>query len=375
MPLFRLLLLVVALACAVLVAACDDDEGGSNGEALDVEIGVVQSLSGAAGIYGKSVAQGIDLAVSEINGADDGVAVTVMVIEDESSVDKGKAAFETLIGRGVTAVIGPTLSNVALEAMPLAQAASVPVLGATNTAQGITEIGDYVFRVALTEAVVVPAAIARAHEVSPISTAALIFDGSDAFSRSSADAMRKGIASIAGTVVADVDVSQRDIVPALGDLQGVAPDAFLVTPLVNQSTEIVQAIRAAGFQQVLIGGNSFNTLAIGGAAGDAVEGAYVGAAWNPAVDNDVSRRFVAAYTSKYGEAPDLFAAQGYSSVYLLLNAVKRAGSVEHAAVRDALAATSGIQTPLGDLTMSDRREAIHDPVVQRFEDGKLVVLP
>jgi branched-chain amino acid transport system substrate-binding protein len=78
---------------------------------------------------------------------------------------------------------------------------------------------------------------------------------------------------------------------------------------------------------------------------------------------------------KYGSEPDLFAAQGYSSVYLLLDAVKRAGSVDHAVLRDALAATKDLSTPLGGLTMSPIREVEHAPVAQRFEGGKLVVLP
>ena len=375
MPSFRALTIATfALFAALLLGACSDSEGGS-GERLRVEIGVVQSLSGPASIYGNTVLHGIELAVEEINESEDGVSMSITLIDDSSDVDTGKAAFETLAGRNVTAIIGPTLSNVALEALPAAQAASVPVLGATTTAQGITEIGDYVFRVALTEAVVVPATIARVHEDVPVTNAALIFDSSDAFSRSSADAMRKGIEDVGATISGEVDVAETDIASALPELHGKAFDAILVTPLVDKSAGIVKAIRGGGFAQTIIGGNSFNTLGIAEAAGAAIEGTYAGAAWNPGVDSPASKRFVDAYTQKYGAAPDLFGAQGYSSVYLLLDAVKRAGTMEHAAIRDALAKLEGVQTPLGNATMSARREAVHEPVVQRFEGGKLVVLP
>jgi branched-chain amino acid transport system substrate-binding protein len=370
-------LIFALLAIAALLSACSDEDGSGNEppETLAVEIGVVQSLSGAAGVYGKSVAQGIDLAVSEINGSDRGVALTINLVDDESTPAGGTAAFQTLTADGVTAIIGPTLSNVALESLKVAQEASVPALGATLTAQGVTEVGDYVFRVALTEAVVVPAAIERANQDSEIEMAALIFDGSDAFSRSSADAMRRGMEDIGGTVAIEVDVSTRQLEAAVPDLRNAGPDAFLITPLVNQAAEIVSTLRAEGFDQLIVGGNGFNTLAISGTAGAAVDGAYVGAAWNPAVESEASERFVSAYTEKYGAAPDLFAAQGYSSVYLLVDAVKRARSTEPAALRDALAATSGVETPLGNITMSDRREAVHQPVVQRFEGGKLVLAP
>ncbi|HRC61920.1 MAG TPA: ABC transporter substrate-binding protein, partial [Dehalococcoidia bacterium] len=88
-----------------------------------------------------------------------------------------------------------------------------------------------------------------------------------------------------------------------------------------------------------------------------------------------SRTFVQAYKAAYGAAPQLFAAQGYSSVYLLLDAAKRASAPTPAALRDALAATRDLDTPLGRLSMSDKREATHPPVTQQYRNGQLVPLP
>ena len=372
---FRMLwVATVALVAGGLLSGCSEATGGS-GDKLQVEIGVVQSLSGAGGIYGNSVLQGIRLAVSEINASEKGVKLSITLIDDGSDPETGKQAFETLTGRGVTAIIGPTLSNVALQAMPVAQSASVPVLGATTTAQGINEIGDYIFRVALTEDVVVPATIERVNKETPIAGAVLVYDSSDAFSRSSADAMRKGMDQIGGTIVSEVDVATTDIQSTFAHLHGKSFNAFLITPLVDESVDIVKALRAGGFQQTIIGGSSFNTPSIADKAGNAVEGAYVGAAWNPGVDSAASKSFVKAYTDKYKTAPDLFAAQGYSSVYLLLDAVKRAGVTNGPAVRVALASVADVETPLGKVSMSPDRESVHTPVVQRFEGGKLIVLP
>lgn len=369
----RFLLAAGALFAGVLLSACSDSASDDDGT-LNVEVGVVQSLSGGASAYGTTALRGIELAIDEINAADDGVRMTLSLADDSSDVEAGTQAFQILSDRRVAAIIGPTLSNVALAAMPVAQQAGVPVLGATTTAQGVTEIGDYVFRVALTEAVVVPATIERVHEESPIERTALIFDSTDAFSRSSADAMRQGIENIGASIEFEVDVSETPIEERLEELHGQELDAFLVTPLVEQSVPIVQALRGDGFEQIIIGGNSFNTPEIT-QAGDAVNGAYVGAAWNPGLESEASERFVEAYRERFDEDPDLFAAQGYSAVYVLLDAVKRADSTNHAEIRDALAEVSSVETPLGNISMSDRREALHDPVVQRIESGKLVALP
>jgi branched-chain amino acid transport system substrate-binding protein len=189
--------------------------------------------------------------------------------------------------------------------------------------------------------------------------------------------MRKGLSAVQGSVIAEIDVSEEtDLAGALGNLQrGIVPvDAFLVTPLVDLSARIVTAIRGAGFTQPIVGGNSFNTLDIARLSGSAIEGAYVGAAWNPAATSQASQDFVAAYQRAYGVSPDQFAAQGYTAVYLLADAARRAKTTEASALRDALAATRELSTPLGSLAISPNRDAVHPPVVQQYVGGQLTLV-
>jgi branched-chain amino acid transport system substrate-binding protein len=343
-----------------------------------VTLGVVQSLTGAADVYGKTIVEGIQLAAEEINQSQSsGLHIDVTVLDDASTVEGARGAFSALVGQEVTAIIGPTLSNGAPEAHRLSQAAGIPTLGATTTAAGITDTGDYVFRVALPEAVVVPAVIEYVAKKMPVRETILIFESADAFSRSSADAMRAGLAAAGASSPLEIDITQTpDVGALLASLRLLRPvDAILVTPLIDKSAEIVKALRGAGFTQQIIGGNSFNTQSIVQKSAGGVEGAYVGAAWNPGVTTAASRRFVDAYKRAYsGREPDLFAAQGYASVQILADAVQRAGPADRAALRDALASTDRLETALGVLTMSPRREALHAPVVQQYRGGVLTAV-
>jgi branched-chain amino acid transport system substrate-binding protein len=372
--------LLALLSASILFTSCSDRDDSPvavpSPETLSLDIGVVQSLTGAGGVYGASVVKGIDLAIKEVNEAAGSPALRVSqdVRDDASNPETGRAAFQTFADRKVDAVIGPTLSTVALEAVKAAQDASVPVLGATVTAAGITELGDYVFRIALTEAVVVPATLEAISKKVPLHDAVLILNSGEAFSRSSADAMRRGMAAIGGRLVAEIDTKESDLHVALAALDANGIDAFLVTPLVDESVSILKTIREQGFGQTVVGGNGFNTPDIGRLAGSAIEGAYAGAAWNPADPSASSKRFVEAYTKEYREAPDLYAAQGYTAVQVLVDAVRRAGSTDAASVRAALADTKDVDTPLGRLSMSPERNAVHAPVVQQFRDGKLTVV-
>ena len=321
MPAIHLARLAAVTLLFFGLAACssDDDPAPSTGttgsarQNIDIELGVVQSLSGTAQVYGESVVKGIELAVKEINPSGE-VQITVETKDDKSEVQTGVDAVKSFGDSDVTAIIGPTLSNVALEAMKAAQEAGVPILGATTTAAGITDIDDYVFRIALTEAVVVPAMIERVSGDEQIEDAVLIFDSSDAFSSSSADAMRTGIEKIGASISAEIDTDVDDLEARMASLDKATIDAFLVTPLVDASAEIVKAIRAAGFEQPIVGGNSFNTLSIATMAGADIDGAYVGAAWNPGLQAEASKRFVAAYEKEYGSAPDQFAAHAFQQL-------------------------------------------------------------
>jgi branched-chain amino acid transport system substrate-binding protein len=63
--------------------------------------------------------------------------------------------------------------------------------------------------------------------------------------------------------------------------------------------------------------------------------------------------FVKAYQEEYGRPPEnAFAALGYDAVGLIANAIKKAGSTEGKALRDALAGTQGFKAVTGEITYS-----------------------
>ena len=67
------------------------------------------------------------------------------------------AAFEKLIKKDkVIAILGPTLSNSAKAADPIAQESKVVVLATSNTVAGVVEIGNFIFRDSLPESAVQP---------------------------------------------------------------------------------------------------------------------------------------------------------------------------------------------------------------------------
>ena len=71
---------------------------------------------------------------------------------------------------------------------------------------------------------------------------------------------------------------------------------------------------------------------------------------------DGIKKFIAAYKAEYGNDPEnAFAALGYDTVYLLVDAIKRAGSTDSAAVKTAIEATKDFPGITGKITFSRRQ--------------------
>ena len=169
----------VALAAAVAL--------GSALAAQPIKIGVAEALSGPAAQYGVSIRNGFEMAVDEINAAGgvNGSKIELVVEDEQGKKDEAINAFKKLIFQDKTLMLfGPTLSNSASAADPIAQASKIVVFGTSNTADGITTIGDHVFRNSVTEGDVLPVTIKVAAKVAKIRKVAVLYGNDDVFTKS-----------------------------------------------------------------------------------------------------------------------------------------------------------------------------------------------
>jgi branched-chain amino acid transport system substrate-binding protein len=80
--------------------------------------------------------------------------------------------------------------------------------------------------------------------------------------------------------------------------------------------------------------------------------------------------FVDAYRKKYNGEPDAMVALGYDSVYLLADAMKRAGTTDPAKVNAAIAATKDFPGVTGKITLDDHRNPNKPAVMLQVKNGK-----
>lgn len=340
-----------------------------------VPVGAALSLTGAAGSYGESQKRGLELAAEDL-AKKGGVTYDLKIEDDQTDPKQGITVFEAFT-KDRSVIIGPTLSNTAFQAQPIAQEAGVPVLAISNTAAGITEQGDYIFRDSLTEGQVIPQTVAKAVSTYDLKNVVLMYSNDDAFTESGFKVFEAAVKDegVTAAKVLTFSKTDTDFRALLTEAKAANPDAIFVSGLIEAAIPLVTQARELGLDMPIVGGNGFNNPKLMSDAGDAAEGIVVGAAWNSASEGELNKAFQEAFEAKFSAKPDQFAAQAYAGMTIIDAAVRAGCSGERDAIRDGLKGIKDLDTVLGTFSINADRDAEHEAVVQVIKDGAFTVLP
>jgi branched-chain amino acid transport system substrate-binding protein len=370
-------LVLLAAGCKEKGAAPAPAPSGEAGAGPAIPtIGAALSLTGAAAAYGASQQAGLRAGVAHVGAA--GTKLNLLIEDDSSTKEQGITVFQKFINRdNVSAIIGPTLSNTASAADPLAQQAHVPVLAISNTAAtGITDIGNYIWRDSLTEAQVIPGAFRLAQQKLHFKTAGVLYGNDDVFTKAGYDVMQKALADLSVKVVGTQTFAKpdRDYNPQLTSLISAKPDVLVVSALADNAASIVSQARQLGWTGPILGGNGFNSPAFIKNAGAAANGVMVGTSWNSTSMSPANQTFLEEM-KKASVNPDQFTAQAYTAALILADAIKQSGGkTGRDDIVSGFAKVKDLDTPLGKFSFTPTRDAQHEPSVQEVKDGKFQIV-
>ena len=312
----------LSVCAAIAFAGCGSGDGDA-GDGKTILIGSIFSTSGDGSAYGPQQVKAAELAIGEINDDDgiDGTELELAQMDDRSDPAVSKQKMADQVDSAAIAVLGPTFSNSAAEADPVANDAGMTVLAVSNTGPGI--VGDcpypceYVFRDSLGEEDAIPANIDTLVAAEMPKTAAIVHPADDPFGESTAQ-IAKDAFDKAGVKVNTVARSTAGLLLALNS----KPDVFMITASSGAAaTDLIKSLRRNGFRGPILGGNAFNSATSSKIAGADGKGAQSAAAWYAGNESEENQEFIQDYRTAYGEDPDQFAAQAYTGVQLLAEAL------------------------------------------------------
>jgi branched-chain amino acid transport system substrate-binding protein len=336
-------------------------------------IGAVFDISGSAGAYGASQIQGLQMGQDYVNKH--GKVVLNFDIQDAAS-QKTQAVnlFQRFTTGGAAAIVGPTLSSEAFAADPIAVTAGLPVLGISNTANGVTAMGACVFRDSLTEAAVVPHVLAEVAKRYNVKSAAIIYGNDDAFTKTDYGVAKQAFDDLHIPIVdtetfakGDVDFSAQ-----LTKIKAAGPGVIFVGALAEEAAHIVSDAHKLQISAKIVGGNGANSPQVFGLSGGASEGTIVGAAWAIGANNPHNLDFVRDYRVKFLKDPDQFAAQAFAGAQIMEAALSAAASGSPKDVCAALGRIKHVQTILGDFSFDGNRDAVGSGVILVVHNGRFI---
>lgn len=331
--------------------------------------GIYAQTGDAAGNYAGSML-GTRLAVDEINsqGGVLGRKLELLIIDNYSTATGSKVAADNAVKKDVLAIVGLAWSSHALVVAKVAQENRIPMITNIATHPDVTKVGKYIFRVCFIDPFQGKVMARFARDDLKAKTAVIMTNVSDDYSMKLSEEFRKGFQAVGGTILLKLDYLQgeRDFKELLSQVKKLNPDALFLSGH-DEGGLIAKQSQELGIKAVSIGGDGWEGPSFLEKGGKELKEGYYSSHWSAEIDNESVRNFLKQYQS-YGV--DASTALAYDAVFLLVDAIKRANSLEKDKIREALAQTKHFQGLTGDITMDENRNPIKSVVIIKIINGK-----
>jgi branched-chain amino acid transport system substrate-binding protein len=354
----------------------DNTAGGGGGAQADtIKIGEYGSLTGDTATFGISTREGIDLALDEVNKAGGllGKKVEVVVEDDRGKQEEAKTVVQKLIDKDkVIAVLGEVASTRSIAGGQVCQSKGIPMISPSSTNPQVTQIGDYIFRVCFLDDFQGEVMARFATNTLKAKRVAIFYDKSNDYSVGLSKFFREAFEKSGGQIVAEeaYQTTDSDFSAQLTNISAQKPDAIYVPGYYTQVGQIAQQARKAGVTVPLLGGDGWDSPTLVEIGKEAINGCYFSNHYTIEDPDPAVQKFVNDYKAKFNKVPDALAALAYDAARILFESIKKAGSTDSKAIRDAIAQTKDFKGVTGNITISPTRDAIKSAVIVAVENGK-----
>ncbi|MBI5512731.1 MAG: ABC transporter substrate-binding protein [Deltaproteobacteria bacterium] len=339
-------------------------------------LGLYLPLTGSMAEFGAETRQGVELAVDDANTQGGVLGRPLRLVTEDDHGDAAQAAtvVERLIDReGAVAILGEVASALSLAGARVCQQRQVPMVSPASTNPAVTQVGDHIFRACFIDPYQGWAMADFASRTLHFTRVAVLRDQTSAYSGGLADAFRHRLTALGGTVVEDQAYRGGDtrFTAQLSAIVPHDPEAIFVPGYYTEVALLAREARSLGFRGRFLGGDGWSSTVLTQNDDDALVGdLFVDSYAVEAAATPEARDFLQRYRARYHVDPTGLAALGYDAARLVLDALHRAGTVDHGPLRDALAATRDLAGAVGALTMNAQRDAVRPVVLREVREDR-----
>jgi branched-chain amino acid transport system substrate-binding protein len=338
-----------------------------------VKIGFHAPLTGFAAADGKSAKQGAELAVQKANAAGgiNGKKIELIVYDDEGKPENTIPLANKMIGQDKVAIaISGGYSGPTRAAAPVFQRAGVPYISAYAIHPDITRAGDFVFRTGMMGEVQGRAGAKLVGEDLKKKRVEIVAVNND-FGQALTKGFKEAAPKFGLDVIKEHNFGMRDrqFGPLVAQVKADNPDVIYAPGYFFNAGPLVAQLRAAGVEAPIIGQEGYDSQRFIEIAGKAANGVIITTSLDRDSKNPATRSFIDDYEKAYKDRVDMVAASGNAAATVAIEALRKAGSTDSKAVRDAIR-NNKFSTAIGNLSFNKLGEVKKAVQVQVVKDGE-----
>lgn len=336
-------------------------------------VGVIYPIKTILGQQGR---RGAELAAEMLN-ADGGVLqgrpLRLVVYDDNYTPADGVAAARRLASEDkATVIVGAINTAVSLGITQVAKQNGMLFLAAVTKAPQVTDY-DRAFRfnpLVATDGEVFNRYIKE--QVKPQRLAIVVENGD--YGRSIIADMKKSFGSVVVATELYEILKQTDFSTVASRVKAANPDVVCIgMSAPEQGGSLMRSLQEAGVdaRRCILPGSV--TPALLQIAGPAAEGAFTVDIWAPTMTTDTNKKFVAAFEAKYKEPPSKVDFLGFESMWILGQAVRKAGTLTDTAKLAATLREGTWDSPRGPVRFPSNQATSDKWVTLVVKNGQIVV--
>jgi len=342
-----------------------------------VKIGLMAPLTGFAAADGLSVLNSVKLAVERVNkeGGVLGKKVKLISYDDRADAKEAVGLARKLIQQDkVAGVVAGSYSTPTRAVAPIFQDDEIPLVAAYAVHPDITKAGNYCFRNGFLGTVEGKSAAYVSVTMLKAKKIALLTSDND-FGRTLAKGFREYIkinTSGAEIVYAQTyPFKEKDFKPYLSKIKEIGPDMIFASGYYFQTGPIVNQAREMGMKMNILGEEGADSPKFLEIAGKAAEGFVIVTNLNRDDPRPEVQAFLKEFEKRYGIQPDMVGASAYDAFMIIIDGIKRSGTLKGPAIRKAIASTKDFNGLTGVLKgFTDIGEVVKEVQVQIVRNGK-----
>jgi len=331
-----------------------------------VKIGALLPLTGGVSAFGDLVKKGIELAHDE-RGTVLGEKIEVVYLDTRSEKTEAANGAARLVDKeGVIAIVGEVISGNSLAAGEIVEKKKVPMISPSSTNPLVTQGKKFVSRVCFIDPVQGIALAEFASKTLKVKKVTVFTDVEQDYSVGLSNYFMERFKKYGGQVLqVQYKSGDQEFSAQLSQALSYGSEAIVVTGYYNEIALVAQQAKSLGYKGYILTGDGADAPELIQIGGQAVEGLYFTAHYHPdAQITSVSKKFVDAYTKKFGAKPSTFAALGYDAYMLLVEAIDRAKSKDPEKIAAAVRSIQNFQGATGIITIDSNGNPNKDIIIE-----------